>query len=343
MKKNIYLILYLIIPSLLAGCQTESEYTDDGFIQVKATIVYPKPEEMNINSSYKIICNGKDLSKAFFPATEKEVKFQAFSKESESLELDTIIALHAGENEIELIKLPGEKLKVYNAESYITFSASLAIWEGYRVVLNGQDIVKGTNYNYIKEKKAKSTLFLYKKGENDPVYSMDVDLKNGDKLTILQISEDKFDLLSDKEEEEDPPQTENLSKIRFFYSPIDKLNVPAIEVELISYDQGTASSIDIITPSLIVEKGKFSSYIELDIAKYKDTHGVPANFAYSIYAYDTETKTRGKLIENVMDGNNTFMLETQANDKYKTKYKFSTYQITNSIGYRPEFIMGTEW
>lgn len=342
MKKNIYLILYLIIPSLLAGCQTESEYADDGYIQVTATIVYP--EGMNTNS-YKITCNGKDLSKAFFPATEKEVKFQAFStkEEPESLELDTTIALHAGENEIELIKLPGEKLKVYNAESYITFSASLAIWEGYRVVLNGQNIVEGTNYNYIKEKKAKSTLFLYKKGGNDPVYSMDVDLKNGDKLTILQISEDKFDLLSDEGEEEDPPQTENLSKIRFFYSPIDKLNVPAIEVELISYDEGTISSIDIITPSLIVEKGKLSSYIELDIAKYKDTHGVPANFAYSIYAYDTETKTRGELIEDVMNGDNMFMLETQADDKYKTKYKFSTYQITNSIGYRPKFIMGTEW
>lgn len=339
MKKNIYLILYLIIPSLLAGCQTESEYADDGYIQVTATIVYP--EGMNTNS-YKITCNGKDLSKAFFPATEKEVKFQAFLKESESLELDTIIALHAGENEIELIKLPGEKLKVYNAESYITFSASLAIWERYRVVLNGQDIVEGTNYNYIKEKKAKSTLFLYKKGENDPVYSMDVDLKNGDKLTILQLSEDRFDLLSDEGEEKDPPQTENLSKIRFFYSPIDKLNVPAIEVELFSYDHGI-NVIENITPSLIVEKGKLSSYIELDIAKYKDTYDTPAEFAYSIYAYDTETKTRGELIEDVMNGGNMFTLETQADDKYKMKYKFSTYQITNSSGFRPKFIMGTEW
>lgn len=338
MKKNIYLILYLIIPSLLAGCQTESEYADDGYIQVTATIVYPKG--MNTNS-YKIICNGKDLSKAFFPATEKEVRFQAFSKEEpESLELDTTIALHAGDNEIELIKLPGEKLKVYNAESYITFSASLAIWEGYRLVLNGQDIVEGTNY--IKEKKAKSTLFLYKKGENDPVYSMDVDLKNGDKLIILQISEEEFGLLSDKGEEEDPPQTENLSKIRFFYSPIDELNVPAIEVELFSYDHGI-NVIENITPSLIVEKGKLSSYIELDIAKYKDMYGTPAGFAYSIYAYDTETKTRGKLIEDGMNGGNMFTLETQADDKYKTKYKFSTYQITNSIGYRPDFIMGTEW
>lgn len=342
MKKNIYLILYLIIPSLLAGCQTESEYADDGYIQVTATFVYPDPAKMNLINSYKITCNGKDLSKAFFPATEKEVKFQAFSKESESLELDTTIALHAGINEIELIKLPGEKLKVYNAESYITFSASLAIWDGYRVVLNGQNIVEGTNYNYIKEKKAKSTLFFYKKGENDPVYSMDVDLKNGDKLAILQLSEDRFDLLSDKGEEEDPPQTENLSKIRFFYSPINELNVPAIEVELISYDQGTISSIDLIAPSLIVEKGKFSSYIELDIAKYKDMYGTPAGFAYSIYAYDTETNTRGKLIEDVMNGDNMFMLETQADDKYKTKYKFSTYQI-KSIRHRPEFIMGTEW
>ena len=191
----------------------------------------------------------------------------------------------------------------------------------------------------LEKEKVKGTLVFYKEGENDPVYSMNVELKEGDKLAILQNSEEEFNILSDEGEEEDPPQTENLSKIRFFYLPVGELkDMPAIEVELISFSQADISTIEKIIPSLIVEKGKFSSYLELNIAKHEFTA-----FAYSIYAYDTETNTRGELIENAMNVNNVFWLDTQQDDRNKTKYKFSTYQITNSIGYRPEFIMGTEW
>lgn len=338
MKKNIYLILYFIIPYLLVGCQTEGENIDLGYIQVSARIVYP--QELNINS-YKVICNEKDISESFFATTEKEVKFQVFSKDAGTLELDTIIPLNNGSNNIELIKLPGKKLEIYHEESYLSFSTTLALFDGYKMIFNKQQIVAGLNF--IQKEKFTGSMEFYKEGESTPVYSIEnVVIEQGSEYIIMQSGESEFFSLSDDSGDEQDPTSRNLTKARFFYAPVGGLNVDAIEVEFISYD-ASVSVIDVITPSVIVEKGKLSSYIELDIAKYKDTYNSPSGFGYSIYAYDVTTQTRGVLIEDVMNGNNMFNIDAQADDAYKTKYKFTTYQITNGIGYAPKFIMGTGW
>lgn len=323
----------------MAGCQTEGEDINHGYIQVSATIVYP--EEININS-YRVTYNGKDIYNSFFTPEEKEGELQIFSKDAGELELSTKLILKDGRNNIELIKLPGKTIELYDEANYISFRTTLALYDGVGLSQNGQPLISGLNY--IAKDKATGDLTFYKEGESEPLHVIEnTTIEQDANLIFMQSGETEFVTLTDDSEGEEAPASENLSKIRFFYAPVGGLNHDAIEVELISYDYYSVSAIDYITPSVIVEKGKLSSYVELDIAKYKDTYFSPAGFGYSIYAYDVATQTRGILIEDVMNGNNMFNLDAQSDDQYKTKYKFATYQITIRSGYPPLFILGTEW
>jgi hypothetical protein len=339
MKKNIYLILFFILPFLSGGCQTEGEAIDNSYLQLTARIAYHPTGEI-IEHLYTVTYNGQDISKTYFPRSEKEGTLQVFLKETGEKELETTITVE-GNKQIEFIKLPGKSLEIYHADDYITFSASLSLFEGYKLVFNGQELVGGVNY--LKKEQTNGTLMLYGENGNAPVYSVeDVVLANEDNLVIFQSSENEFLSLSNDGDEEEAPLTDNLSKVRFFYSPKGALNVDAIELVFLSLDF-EASIIEEDIYSIIVEKGKLSSYIELDAAKYWETNRSETWYGYSIYVYDLSKQRRGNLIEDVYNGNNTFTIDIRQNPRTKAKYKFATYQITNRTGYSLEYAMGTEW
>jgi hypothetical protein len=227
-------------------------------------------------------------------------------------------------------------MKTCHTTDYITFSLSLILFEGYKLVLNDREVTDGVNR--MKKEYAYGTLLLYKEGEALPVSLMEnIVIQDGDNLIFLQSSESEFISLSD-EGDEAAPSADRLSKVRFIYSPHGALNVDAIELVFFSLDENI-NIVEENVSSVVIEKGKPSPYIELDAAKYWDTYRSATQYAYTIYVYDKSTHRRSKLIKEAYTGNNTFTLEAQAADKHKANHAFITYRITQDTGYPPRAVL----
>lgn len=331
MRKIYSLLIYCFVIVLLTACDTAGEVIDAGYMQLTYSVVYPEDTEAN---AYSVTFNGKDIGITYFSRDELNGKLQVYAKGSTIVELDTMITVKPSQK-LQLIKLPGKSVTLYDEDSYITFSSTLSLFEGYTAVFNNQEIVDGKNY--ISKDDVSGDLLFYKKGESTPVYAIaNLLLEAGESIIVLQSSDTEFLSLTGSSDGEEDPITRNLSKIRFFYSPTDALNVDSIRMDIYSYD-ANVSEINLVA-SVTIKKGELSSYVELDVAQYKESYNSPAGFAYSLYNAKT-----GEMIEDVMNGNNMFSFETQSDDQYKMKYKFQTQQITNSIGYPLKFVMGTEW
>ncbi len=316
---------------ILTGCDTEGENVYTGYMKLSYSVVYPKDAEAG---AYTVTFNGKDINSTSFLRDELKGELKVYTKGSETVELDTLITVEPNQK-IQLIKLPGKNVVLYNADDYITFSATLSLLGGYMATFNGQKIVDGVNY--IGKDNLQGDLLFYKEGISNPVYTIEnMVLETNKRIIILQSSDTDFVSLAGNSVEEEDPVAENLSKVRFFYSPTGALNVDSLKMEVYSYD-ANINEINLVATT-VMKKGELSSYMEFDIAQYKENYNSPAGFGYSLYNAKT-----GEMLEDVMNGSTMFNFDSQEGDQYLMKYKFQTQQITNSIGYRLKFIMGTEW
>ncbi|MGV8094860.1 MAG: hypothetical protein AB2L24_23660 [Mangrovibacterium sp.] len=333
MKNYSYLVILVWI-FLFLSCEQDGEDIYSGYMKLTSTFVYPETTDPN---AYTVTYNGKDIKEAYFSRNELTGQLQVFAKDTETPELDIEITVEPNEN-IQLIKLPGKDIELYREEDFMKFSATMSLFEGYKAVFNDQEILDGENY--IKKVNATGDLEFYGENEAVPVYTIeDMTIEAEQNIIILQSSETEFVSLEGGTDDEEAPVTENLSKVNFFYSPAGALNVNSIRMEIYSYDYWLMAGNIFPVTTIVLEKGKLSPYIELDIAQYQESYGTIAYFVYGLYNAET-----GELIEDVWNGNNSFTLNAsgEQND-FKTKYKFVTYQVTNAIGYPPKFIMGEEW
>jgi hypothetical protein len=328
--KNYSFLLLLIWPFLFAACDNNGEeFIDINYTKLGCSIVYPS------NAAYSITFNGKGIDTTFYTYDELTGLLQVFPNDEETPELDTMITAEPG-GSIQLIKLPGKNIELYQEGDFIKFSTTMALYSGYTAMYNGQHIVDGDNY--IKKENASGNLEFYGEGETTPVYAIEnMTLEAGQNIIILQSSETEFVVLEGGESGEEAPATENLCKLNFFFTPSGALDIDRLRVEIYSYDIWFMSGDLYHVGDVVIEKGKLSSYIELDLAQYQESFNLPAVFACGLY--DDETNEE---IYNVWNTGCVFEIAAQS-DQFKTKYKFATYRITNSDPYMPQFIMGEEW
>jgi|AGTN01.1.fsa_nt_gi hypothetical protein len=331
MRKNLFLIFLLIV---LSGCDKQAELNEvvSGYMSLQSRIIY-QPNAVR----YRVEFQGKDISTTYYNRDETEGELKVYPTDSDTPELTTQYNITERGTTIQLIKLPGKSIELYNESDYITFSATLALFENYKVFFNEQEIMPGMNY--FKNNDLAGTLEFMKEGEADPLSTIeDFTAKAGDNLILLQSSATDFIWLTGGSDEEPAPEADNISKVRFFYAPVGKLNVDAIRLDFIAYDADFVSDIIMDYKSVVVKKGELSPYVELDVSIHKDNFNSRTAFAYSIYNAET-----GELLEDVWNGNNMFGLpqpSSGAAGRYKTTYKFITYQITNRIGFPPDVVEG---
>ncbi len=334
MKRLIYLILIMFMAGLVS-CEKDGELIKHGYFTLNTSFIYSP--DANVADNYVFLFNGDTLLiSSAFTRTGYIDRYNAMGTlevvEKGQTEAEYSQELILTENTtLQFIKLPGQAIDIYTTDSYTQVSVTITLFPGYKTIFNGQELVNG--FNYIRNNKLSGNLEFYGEDETAPVYTIeDMILKADQNIVILQSSSTEFISLEGGASDEEPPASERLSKVNFYYAPTEALNVDSIRLEMYSYDQ----DINEINPigTIVIEKGKLSPYLELDIAQYQETYGTPAGFAYSLYNAET-----GDLIEDIWNGATMFSIEAQSDDQYKSKYKFATYQI----GRPPKFIMGDEW
>lgn len=335
--KKIYSLLimtyYLAMSIILGGCDdTASDFTNVGYMKLTYAVIYPQNTDIN---AYVVTFNGKNISSTYFSREELDGELQVYSKGSGTPEIDSTLTLEPNQK-LQLIKLPGKKIELYNEKNYIQFNASLALFTGYTAYFSGQELVGGTNY--LKTNDSHGVVTVYKNGETSPVYtSENIEIIAGQNLNLIQQSETDFLILSGNDEVEDPA-TKNLSKVRFIYTPSEALSqYGTVRMDIIVYNAYTADDF-VKTTSVILKKGKLSDYIELDMSLYKDRHE-PTAFGFSLYDESNNSILDFYTLYPLLD------IAWQSSNFYEMKYKVQTWQIIGNAnaGLFSKFVMGTEW
>ncbi|WP_394700335.1 hypothetical protein [uncultured Bacteroides sp.] len=143
----------------------------------------------------------------------------------------------------------------------------------YKIVFNGEniDLNKATYLSGSGE--MSGTLLAYKNDETMPELETEVTVQNGTVISLVQLPDSPISLASTSTDEEDP-ETRNRIKMRFFYTQ-EELGSTAKFVFYMTDGGGDMSQWDEIA-NINLEKGKFSPYIEFDLAKYYTPESVAA-------------------------------------------------------------------
>lgn len=346
-KKNIKHLLFMVACLLvLFGCETESdEWVDVGYKSLRIQMFFQADE----TKSYTAFYNDQEISMQPGPGNSKLFQvpdtvgvLKVFNNNEPTPELEVTINVGT----IYLIQLPGQPVTLYEEEDFMKFTATMSLFEGYKAVINDQEILDGENY--IRKDNATGNLEFYGEEETTPVYTIeDVTIEAGQNVVILQASETEFIRLEGGTGEEEPPATDTLSKVNFFYTPTGPFNnVDSIRIVLYTMDWYLASGNIFPVDTIVVEKGKLSPYVELDIAQFRESYGTTANFLYSVYNAETEEQ-----IIDVWTGATMFSINNDGSEiNFKCQYKFATYQVAYTVSswdgsyiYSNKFIMGEPW
>lgn len=111
MKKiYLYIPLFCILLSF-AGCDTEGEVVDTGFITTDVNLVW----KADNTASYKLTLDGDTVkSQMHFSRDKKKAMLRAFKNNETTPELEEEVTLENNKR-IELIQLPGSKISFYKA------------------------------------------------------------------------------------------------------------------------------------------------------------------------------------------------------------------------------------
>ncbi len=323
---------YLAISIILGGCDDTGSEIHTGYMKLTYAVIYPQNTDV---SAYVVTFNGKNISNTYFSREELDGKLQVYSKGSGTPEIDSTLTLEPNQK-LQLIKLPGKKIELYNEKNYIQINASLALFTGYTAYFSGQELVGGINY--LKTNDSNGVVTVYKNGETSPIYtSENIEIIAGQNLNLIQQSETDFLILSGNDDVEDPA-TKNLSKVRFIYTPSEALSqYETVRMDIIAYNAYTADDFK-TTTSVILKKGKLSDYIELDMSLYKD-RGEPTGFGFSLYDENDNSILDFYTWYPLLD------IARQSSNDYEMKYKIQTWQIIGDAnnGLFSKFVMGTEW
>ena len=127
----------------------------------------------------------------------------------------------------------------------------------YKAVFNGQELAKGLNY-YKKANGLIGNLEIYEEGTLDPIFLQPFSvIETGTSvINLLQLSETLF--LDVPEDIEPDPESDQYTKVRFFYTPNVFPRVEKIKLEVLEYTN--------LTPlgSIEMNVGELSPYLTID-------------------------------------------------------------------------------
>lgn len=194
------------------------------------------------------------------------------------------------------------------------------------------------------------SLKVYAEGSAIPELEETIEMEDGSMtVSLVQLPDSPISIASTGAEEADPA-TRNRIKIRFFYAQEDLGN--SLKINVFGTDGGgDFSTWDEIT-SFTMEKGKFTDYIEFDMAKYYTSETAAAGEYHDpMYCFDVTDLDSG---EKIMDYT-TFGLRVDLTwDIYelpdengaRSGYKFMSSEmiIDREYGYGYfQFAFGTPW
>ena len=284
----------------------------------------------------QITFDGQNIDSVAYQ-TEETGNLAVYARESNKKLMDTVVSI---KSPIQLIQTEPDVIKFYQKDLFLSFNASLSIPSGYHVEFNKQSIINGNNY--LEKSKSKGSFEYYKNDQSDPIFT-DTNVTTiednsqyiliGDNTNLISLQASSQDTVAD-------PVAETHCKLRFFYTPA--ANDPdVIEVEFVAVGNETRKLIDPYK-SIVLEKGKLSSYIEFDNSVFSSIPDVPT-FQCNVYKYDKVTNQRGEQIQK-RSGFRKISLKWRPSGGYLTLHKFETYQITGSDNkFRPVFFSGINW
>lgn len=255
MKKIINYIAIALILFSATSCDKESELNENlhGYYSLSLDIVYPS------NSPYIAEFNGQNISETKFLRSIEKGELKIYPKDDNTPELvvKDYNIIENGEK-IRLIKLPGQIIELYEEKKFVTLQNNIQFMsDRYKAVFNGQELAKGLNY-YKKANGLNGNLEMYEEGTLDPIFSQPFSLieTGANVINLLQLSETLF--LDVPEDIEPDPESDQYTKVRFFYTPNVFPGVEKIKLEVLEYTN--------LTPlgSIEMNVGELSPYLTID-------------------------------------------------------------------------------
>jgi len=256
MKNCIYLLLFVCL-FLITACDTNGEGVYSGHISFTVSFVYPTDAYDN----YEVVFNGNEVSKTGGVAADRDDPtgtLEVYKKGSDTPELSKEITVSSGEV-IQLIKLAGQSIDIYDENTYDSFTLNLVFQKDkesqYKVYFNDVQINNGLDY-IKKEDKHTGVLKIYKEGVEVAVFSQDVTIVANGLINVMQLSDTEFLLIP--EDSEPAPESNQYTKLRFFYTS-DAL--PGVErIKVIIYEWTNFTELG----SVEMEVGQLSAYQTID-------------------------------------------------------------------------------
>jgi len=217
----------------------------------------------------------------------------------------------------------------------------------YKVLFNNENIDLNTDSYLSRDAEASGTLLVYKNDETVPELETEVTIQDGTIISLVQLPDSPISLASSGVDEKDPA-TRNGIKIRFFYT-LEALGSSAKFVFYMTDGGGDMSQWDEIA-TINLEKGKFSPYIEFDLAKYYTPQSAAAGeyhdptITCDIYNESGELlythESQAILVEYWFD-----LYEPTDENGARSGYKFMSSQLDVYEGGYGEFTcaFGTPW
>lgn len=332
-NKYIQLIaLWAITLMGLTSCDTEGLLNEKiaGFTKLNSKVIYPE----RLFDDYRVEFNGQNVKDGFFSREETEGELKVYyPKDAKNAELTTAWNIAAQGTQIQLIRLPGKTFELYKAEDFTTFQSNI-IYQGnaddYTATFNGQQLVQGLNY--YKKTEGLTGQLKIATGTEEPLFSQELTIEPGKTvLNILQLSESLF--LNIPEDTEPDPESDQFTKVRFFYTTADFPGVNKLKIQAMDWMSLTEVGTVEIAP------GELSAYITVDWNKVSELS--PGNFnGLTQVVSDAETG------EVFVDGGTNFNASININP-YTTggvgPYKKATCQVTKGDVINPFPSLSFKW
>ena len=255
MKRLIYLILIIFMAGLVS-CEKDGEPIKNAYFLLRTSFIYPT----DAVKDYVFLFNRDTLETAHINCYDAFGVLDVIKKGETESEYSQELAL-TGDTTLQFIKLPGQAVDLYSADNYIVINNDIiysGTGEGYSVQFNGQELTPGLNY-YKRASGLPAQLKIYKDGNEMPIYSneFNVDENNEIQLTLLQIGETTF--LYVTEDTEPDPESQQQTKVRFFYNPSAFPEVGKIKFVIYNW-----LNFDNPLYELELDPGELSDYITVD-------------------------------------------------------------------------------
>ena len=308
--KNKWALLCLMLAvTMLAGCDTEGEYIDTGFVSYSVQF---SQQQGSIGENYEIKFNGETCKNGSIIGKKGSIgKLEVFEKESGELVFSKDIALDENTT-IELIKTVEGGIDILS-DKYVSFTPVI-LYAGeetdYTATFDGGELINRYT-NYIMPDHMDGILNIVRNSDGQTLFEQNVTLTPNGQINIMQLSDTDF--LEIPESNEPDPESKQFTKIRFFYTADAFPGNDELQLVVYLMDLSAMQFSDPVA-TINLKAGELSEYIQID-NNYFGEGIVNA-------VYDLIDKNGNKIVDNTVHFNTSILIST-------TDYKFMTFRFTD--------------